>query len=156
MTSDAVRTFRARADGTASGGAVIDLPFDPPKAWGARPRYHVTGIADGICFRTTLAQRRGAWRMAFGPKSSACRLAGREAVDVEVWLEGPQADDLAPDIAEALASRPAALAAFSGLATFYRKGWLRWIDATKRRPEARSARIAEMLDLLEAGQKQNR
>lgn len=94
--------------------------------------------------------------MAFGPKSSACRLAGREAVDVEVWLEGPQADDLAPDIAEALASRPAALAAFSGLATFYRKGWLRWIDATKRRPEARSARIAEMLDLLEAGQKQNR
>ncbi len=133
---------------------MIDLPFDPAEAWGARPRYHVSGTAGGICFRTTLVQRGGAWQIRFGPKSSACRLAGSEAVQFEVWPEGPQADELAPDIAEALASRPAALVAFSGLATFYRKGWLRWIDATKRRPQARAARIAEMLDLLEAGRKE--
>jgi hypothetical protein len=58
------------------------------------------------------------------------------------------------DISEALAARPQAQAAFDGLATFYRKGWLRWIDATRRRPEIRAARIAEMVRLVEAGHKQ--
>jgi len=36
-------------------------------------------------------------------------------------------------------------------------GWrpyLRWIDATKRRPEQRPVRIAEMVKLLETGIKQ--
>ncbi|HEY4866066.1 MAG TPA: YdeI/OmpD-associated family protein [Candidatus Dormibacteraeota bacterium] len=36
--------------------------------------------------------------------------------------------------------------AFDSLATFYRKGWLR-IDATKRRPEVRAERIAEIVAL---------
>jgi hypothetical protein len=31
---------------------------------------------------------------------------------------------------------------------------MRWIDATKRRPDERAARIAEMITLLEAGVKQ--
>jgi hypothetical protein len=57
-------------------------------------------------------------------------------------------------VAEALGDRPDALAAFEGLATFYRKGWLRWIDTTKRRPEVRAARIAEMVKLIEAGHKE--
>jgi len=39
------------------------------------------------------------------------------------------------------------------LATFYRNGYLRWIGGVKR-PETRSARIAEMLSLLKAGKKQ--
>ena len=32
--------------------------------------------------------------------------------------------------------------------------YLRWIDATKRSPEKRAQRIAEMIQLLEAGHKQ--
>jgi len=75
-------------------------------------------------------------------------------VEVAVWPEGPQANQLAPDVADALASRPNAQAAFDGLATFYRKGWLRWIDGTKHRPQVRAQRIAEMLRLVEAGYKQ--
>ena len=43
---------------------------------------------------------------------------------------------------------------FDGLASFYRKNYLRWIDATKRRPEVRAERIAEFVRLLKAGQKQ--
>ena len=77
-----------------------------------------------------------------------------DSVVVEVWPEGPRAEQLAPDIAAALTIRPQAQAAFDGLATFYRKGWLRWIDATKRRPEVRAARIAEMIRLVEAGHKE--
>ena len=36
----------------------------------------------------------------------------------------------------------------------YRRAYLRWIDATKRRPELRAARIAELIDLLKAGKKE--
>jgi uncharacterized protein YdeI (YjbR/CyaY-like superfamily) len=43
--------------------------------------------------------------------------------------------------------------ALERLATFYRNGYIPWIESAKR-PETRSARIAEMLSLLKAGKKQ--
>jgi hypothetical protein len=42
----------------------------------------------------------------------------------------------------------------AGAQQFYRNAYLRWIDATKRRPEVRAARIAETVELLKAGVKQ--
>jgi hypothetical protein len=54
----------------------------------------------------------------------------------------------------ALAANPAAAAFFDTLAQFYRKAYLRWIDGTKRRPDLRAARIAEVVNLLEAGIKE--
>jgi uncharacterized protein YdeI (YjbR/CyaY-like superfamily) len=75
-------------------------------------------------------------------------------VTVELEPEGPQRDDLADDIATALAASPAAGAFFDTLAQFYRKAYLRWIDATTRRPDVRAARIAEVVDLLAAGIKE--
>jgi uncharacterized protein YdeI (YjbR/CyaY-like superfamily) len=68
--------------------------------------------------------------------------------------EGPQRVDLADDLAAALAANPAAAAFFDTLAQFYRKAYLSWIDGTKRRPDVRAARIAEVVDLLAAGIKQ--
>ena len=151
----AVRTFHARAARKPAGGAIIELPFDPADAWGKRDRYHVTGTIEGVRFRTNLLRRGSAWVIDLGPKSgSGYRLIDGQSAAVEVWPEGPQSDALAPDIAEALAARPRAQAAFDGLATFYRKGWLRWIDATKRRPEVRAERIAEMVQLVESGYKE--
>ena len=69
-------------------------------------------------------------------------------------IEGPQRAELAPDIAAALEAEPEAATFFDSIAQFYRKGYLRWIDATKRSPETRAARIAEMVRLLKAGKKQ--
>ena len=90
-----------------------------------------------------------------GRKSpGAALIADGDAVSVEIWPEGPQLGELAADIVEALEAQPKAKAAFEGLAQFYRKGWLRWIDATKRRPEVRGERIAEMVRLLEGGYKE--
>jgi hypothetical protein len=40
------------------------------------------------------------------------------------------------------------------LAQFYRRGYLRWIEATKRRPDERARRIAEMVALLDKGVKE--
>ena len=81
-------------------------------------------------------------------------LAVGDEVIVELAPEGPQRGDLAEDIAAALAANPAAAAFFDTLAQFYRKAYLRWIDATTRRPDLRAARIAEVVDLLAAGVKE--
>jgi len=81
-------------------------------------------------------------------------VAAGDDVIVELAPEGPQRADLADDIAAALAASPAAAAFFDTLAQFYRKAYLRWIDATARRPDLRAARIAEVVDLLAAGIKQ--
>jgi uncharacterized protein YdeI (YjbR/CyaY-like superfamily) len=75
-------------------------------------------------------------------------------VPVELSPEGPQRGDLAEDIAAALEANPAAGAFFDTLAQFYRKGYLRYIDATKRRPDLRAARIAEVTGLLANGIKE--
>ena len=77
-----------------------------------------------------------------------------DTVTVEIMPEGPQRDDLADDLAAALDANPDAGAFFDSLAQFYRKAYLRWIDATKRRPEQRALRIAEVIGLLGAGVKQ--
>lgn len=149
------RQFAAKAALKAAGGAVIPLPFDPADAWGRRDRYHVSGTIQGAKFRGPLVQLNGAWVIELGLKSpSACGLEDGQTVSVEIAPEGPQLDQLADDIVEALAANPRAQVAFEGLATFYRKGWLRWIDATKRRPEVRAQRIAEMVQLVAAGHKE--
>ena len=75
-------------------------------------------------------------------------------VEVIIAPEGPQRSDLAPDLAAALEANPAAGEFFDTLAHFYRKGHLRWIDATKRRPGQRAERIAEVVRLLNEGTKE--
>lgn len=67
--------------------------------------------------------------------------------------EGPQREDLPSDLAAALADNPAAGAFFDSLAQFYRKGYLRWIEATLRTPQRRTERIAEVVRLLADGHK---
>ena len=152
MAEPGGRSFQGIARRKATGGATIDLPFDPVPTWGRRDRYHVTGTIEGVRYRIVLMRRGSRWEIDLGPRSpSAAGLQDGQTVAVEMWPEGPQAEQLAADIAEALAARPRAQQAFDGLATFYRKGWLRWIDGTKKRPEVRAERIAEMVRLVESG-----
>ena len=68
--------------------------------------------------------------------------------------EGPQRDDLAPDLQAALVAAPEAAVCFDSLAQFYRRAYLRYVDATKRRPDLRAERIAEVIELLRQGIKQ--
>lgn len=83
-----------------------------------------------------------------------CRVGVGDKVAVVLLPEGPQRDDLAADIADALAASPRAGAFFDSLAQFYRRAYLSWIDATKRSPAKRAERIAEMINLLDAEIKQ--
>lgn len=137
------------------GSLLVPVPFNPNEVWGARQRHHVAGTVNAIRVRAVIEPVGDGFGFTLGPTSpSRAGLVVGDAVSVDIAPEGPQRDELAADVAEALAANPAAAAFFDSLAQFYRRGYLRWIDATKRRPEQRPIRIAEMVKLLEAGVKQ--
>ena len=135
--------------------AVITMPFDPDEAWGAKANHPVGGTIGGRHVRGRLTPGGRGWVLTVTPMwLRDTGVAIGDDVIVELAPEGPQRGDLADDIAAALAANPAAGAFFDTLAQFYRKAYLRWIDATTRRPDVRAARIAEVVDLLAAGVKQ--
>ncbi len=147
--------FSARIAADPRGHAVIVIPFDPDDAWGAKAVHHVNGTVNGCRVRVTIAPGDSGWAFTLNPASMrhAGIAAGSEAI-VELAPEGPQRGDLADDISAALEANPAAGAFFDTLAQFYRKAYLRYIDATTRRPGLRAARIAEVTGLLADGVKE--
>jgi hypothetical protein len=143
--------FRAIIAADPAGRALIAVPFDPDETWGAKANHPVGGTIDGRRFRGRLSPLAGVWVLKVRLRDG---VAIGDEVAVELAPEGPQRGDLADDIAAALAANPAAAAFFDTLAQFYRKAYLRWIDATTRRPDVRAARIAEVVGLLAAGIKE--
>ena len=149
------RSFKAKLEGTEKGRVYLVLPFDPEKVWGSKERYHVSGTINGKQVRGSLERFIKGYFLPLGPAYR--RDAGLRAGDVvtaNLWPEGPQREALAPDITAALEAEPEAARFFDALATFYRKNYLRWIDATKRSPETRAQRIAQLVELMQAGQKE--
>jgi len=137
------------------GKLLVPVPFDPDQVWGAKQRHHIAGTVNGARVRAVLEPAGDGFGFTLGPASpGACGVAAGDQVTVEIAPEGPQRDDLAEDVAAALAAEPEAGAFFDSLAQFYRRAYLRWIDATKRRPAQRAERIAEMVELLKSGTKQ--
>lgn len=147
--------FTTTAQALPNGRLLLPVPFDPDTLWATKPRHRVGGTINGERFRTIIERHDGAWAIVLTQNSQRGLQAGQHA-EIVVEPEGPQRADLASDVADALAANPAAAAFFDGLAQFYRKGYLRWIDATKRSPEKRAERIARMIELLEAGVKDYR
>lgn len=146
--------FSAVVASAGRGKLLVPVPFDPDQVWGAKRRHHVAGTVEGNRVRAVIEATSDGFAFSLGPASPAgSAVAVGDAVAVEIAPEGPQRDDLADDVAAALAANPDAGAFFDSLAQFYRRGYLRWIDATKRRPEQRAERIAEMVELLQAGRK---
>jgi hypothetical protein len=157
-----VQRFDAHITSDADGRAVIAVPFDPDETWGAKALHPVggtvqpaSGASCGRRLRGRVTPAGSQWVFTINPMwMRDTGVAVGDAVTVELEPEGPQRADLADDIASALAASPAAAAFFDTLAQFYRKAYLRWIDATTRRPEVRAARIAEVVELLAAGIKE--
>jgi hypothetical protein len=119
-----------------------------------KQRHHVTGTINGYPVRGALGSDGSQYFLPLGAAwGRDNRVEAGAEVDVLLAPEGPQAGALASDIVAALEREAEARAFFEALATFYRNGYIRWIEGAKR-PEVRSARIAEMLSLLKAGKKQ--
>ncbi|HYN10505.1 MAG TPA: YdeI/OmpD-associated family protein [Vicinamibacterales bacterium] len=134
---------------------VVPVPFDPDDVWGPKPQHHVAGTMNGGGVRAVIERVRDGHVFSIGPAwRRGCGIEVGDQVTVVLIPEGPQRDDLASDVVAAFEASPEAGAFFDSLAQFYRKGYLRWIDATKRSPAIRAERIAEMVKLLEARVKQ--
>jgi hypothetical protein len=150
-----MQRFRAVIAAGPDGRAVVAVPFDPDQTWGAKADHPVGGAINGKFVRGRLSRSGGGWALTVTPmwlRDTGTAIG--DDVAAELSPEGPQRDDLADDIAAALAANPAASAFFDTLAQFYRKAYLRWIDGTRRRPDVRAAHIAEVVNLLAAGIKQ--
>jgi hypothetical protein len=151
----APQRFQAVVAAGPRDNAVIVMPFDPDEAWGTKANHPVSGTVGGCRTRTRLVRSGSEWVLTLAPERLRdMGIAIGDDVIVELAPEGPQRGDLADDIAAALAADPAAGAFFDTLAQFYRRAYLRWIDATTRRPDLRAARIAEVVALLAAGIKE--
>jgi hypothetical protein len=157
-----VQRFGCRITSDSNGRAVLAIPFDPDQAWGAKAYHPVGGTIEPAAGTSCNRRLRGRisldgsqWVFTINPMwMQATGVEVGDEVLVELEPEGPQRADLADDIASALEANPAAAAFFDTLAQFYRKAYLRWIDATTRRPDLRADRIAEVVDLLAAGIKE--
>lgn len=133
---------------------LVPVPFDPDGVWGEKHEHHVHGTVNGMGVRAVIEPLGDGRGILLGPAwRRDCGIAPGDKVAVVLKPEGPQRGDLAPDLAAALEREPAAAAFFDSIAQFYRNAYLRWIDATKRRPEERAARIAETIKLLKGGVK---
>ncbi|WP_214105354.1 YdeI/OmpD-associated family protein [Acrocarpospora catenulata] len=146
--------YTAESQPGGQGRMFVPVPFDPDAVWTAKPVHHVTGTLNGMGIRAVITEHHGQRGFLLGPAWLRCGLEPGTQVNVVLAPEGPQRADLAEDLAAALEASPAAGAFFDSLAQFYRRAYLRWIDATKGRPEVRAQRIAEVVGLLEAGIKQ--
>jgi hypothetical protein len=134
---------------------MLPLPFEPDEVWGAKTAHRVGGTVDGAQIRGVVERFGDGHGILIGAAwLRDCTIAVGDDVAVTLAPEGPQRADLAQDVAVALEAEPEAGAFFDSLAQFYRKGYLRWIDGTTRRPDLRAARIAEMVELLKAGRKE--
>lgn len=133
---------------------LVPVPFDPDDVWGSKLEHRVHGTVNGIGVRAVIEPLGDGGGIVLGPAwRRDCGIGPGDEVEVVLAPEGPQRED-PPDFAAALEAEPEAGAFFDSLAQFYRNAYLRWIDSTKRRPELRAQRIAETIELLEAGVKQ--
>lgn len=147
--------YRAVVGADERRRVMVPVPFDPDETWGPKREHRIAGTVNGMGIRGSLEPFAGGHGVVLGAAwRRDCGLGPGDEVAVVLFPEGPQRADLAPDLAAAFEAEPDAGAFFDSLAQFYRRAYLRWIDGTKRRPDVRAARIAEVVALCQAGIKE--
>lgn len=138
----------------AGSRVFIPIPFNPNDVWGVKGRHYITGTVNGNGVRGSLGSDGKQYFLPLGAAwRNGCGIEAGTKVEVTLSPEGPQSEGLSPDVAAALEAEPQAKAFFESLATFYRNTYIKWIESAKK-PETRTARIKEMIELLKAGKKQ--
>jgi len=132
---------------------LLELSFDPNDVWGVRKRHYLGGTINGHEVRGVVEGEGPSFFFSLGAAWLRDNDIDTESpVEVILSPEEPLPESVDDDISSALESEPEAKAFFEGLAPFYRKNFIRWIESA-RRPETRKVRIAEMMDSLKAGKR---
>ena len=151
---DRTRAYTTTLGPLPGDKARVPVPFDPDEVWGTKRLHHVNGTIAGMRVRVTITQDDAGWSFVLPARLRDVLVGPGDQIEVVISPEGPQRSELAPDLSAALEASPAAGAFFDSLAQFYRNSYLRWIDGTKRRPDVRAQRIAELVRLLTEGVKE--
>jgi bifunctional DNA-binding transcriptional regulator/antitoxin component of YhaV-PrlF toxin-antitoxin module len=153
--ADTSRSFDAVVTVGPKGRVMVPLPFAPDDVWGTKPDHHVAGTIGTHRIRAVVEPLGDGYGIVLGSAwRRDCGVAEGDVVSIVLSPEGPQRDDLPADFRVALEANPDAGAYFDGIAQFYRNAYLRYIEATKRRPDVRVERIDEVVSLLAANKKQ--
>ena len=155
MTTNPLQTQRFKTVLMRSGSRIfIPIPFNPNEVWSVKQRHYIKGTVNGHGVRGSLGSDGKQYFLPLGAAwRRGCGLDAGDPVDVALSPEGPQSENLSTDVANALDAEPPAKAFFESLATFYRNTYIKWIESAKK-PETRTARIQEMIEMLKAGKKQ--
>ncbi len=150
MTTQRFKTVVAK-----SGTRVfVPIPFNPNDVWGVKARHHIRGTVNQHPVRGSLGSDGKQFFLLLGAAwRRDCDVDAGTKVEVVLSPEGPQSENMSVDVIKALDAEPKAKAFFESLATFYRNTYIKWIESAKK-PETRSARIKEMIQLLKQGRKQ--
>ncbi len=99
--------FGAVVAAGAGGGAIIVVPFDPDKVWGAKAEHHVNGTVAGRRVRVRLSPGGNGWAFTLSPaRVRDLGLTAGDEVTVELTPEGPQRADLADDVSDRARRQP--------------------------------------------------
>ncbi len=125
------------------------MPFDPDEVCGTKREHHVGGTIASVRVRGSIRKDDGGWSLSV----SLCDrpIATGDVVNAVISPEGPQRWDLEPDLRGRSRRAPMLEHSSTRCLSSTGKGYFRWIDAAKRRPDVRAERIAEVIRLLNAG-----
>ncbi|MDX6330710.1 MAG: hypothetical protein QOI83_3093 [Streptomycetaceae bacterium] len=134
---------------TATGLPVPAEVVDGLQA-GRQPKVNVT--IGRHTYRSTVAVRGGQFLIPLSAENrTAAGVAAGDEIDVDVTLDtAPREVEVPADLAEALATDPAARKIFDGLPFTHRKEYVRWIEEAKK-AETRQTRVAKTLSKLKDG-----
>lgn len=130
----------------------IPVPDDVVEALGQGRKPPVVVTVGGHTYRTTVASRGGQYLLSLSAANrAAAGVAGGDQVDVDIELDtAPREVEVPADLAAALASDPAARAAWDRLTYSHRQRHVLAVEGAKA-AETRARRVDGVLGALRAG-----
>jgi hypothetical protein len=148
-------TFAAPIKDAGGGGAYVEVPFDVEAAFGSK-RPKVKALIGGVPYRGTLT-RMGTECHVLGIRKEIREQTGKTFGDeVTISLEldtEPRVVEIPVELAEALRIEPEMEAYFRSLAYTHQREYVEFINEAKK-PETRTRRVAETIDLLRKQRKE--
>ncbi len=142
-------TFSAALQKSSTGGALVRIPFDVEKEFGAK-RAKVKAYFDGELYRGWLVRYGTDYHILGVPREIRLRL-GKEfgdevTVSVEEDLE-PHLVEVPPELAQAFKKAKAAEAFFKSLPYSHQREYVGYITEAKK-AETRAKRVVQTIDKL--------
>ena len=145
-----MHSFTAALQPVPHGGMYVVVPAEVATAAGLRHGQRVRGTVDGAPYRSALMKYSGDFHVGLhkATLTSIGAVAGQSVLVAIEPDDQPLPTDVVPDdLAQALAGRPEAAAAWQALAPSHRREHVKAILEAKR-PETRTRRITACVEAL--------